>query len=158
MSVHPEQAVVRPAQPRVSSGAVFFDENERLLLVKPTYKAGWNLPGGGVDEGETPREACVREVREELGLEPPIGSLLLVVWATLASGAQKAFFVFDGGHLDVRQRSAIILDPRELSEHVFVPVDEASTLVPAWQAPLVTELTRARAHGATRYLEIVQSG
>ena len=53
---------------RASAGAAFFDASGRILLVDPTYKPGWNLPGGAVDDGETPRAACVREVAEELGL------------------------------------------------------------------------------------------
>ncbi len=81
----------RPAQPRVSSGAVFFDSDDRLLLVKPTYKDGWNLPGGAVDAGETPREACVREVREELGIEPPVGPLLLTAWTRSSDMGDKVF-------------------------------------------------------------------
>ena len=44
------------------------DEAGRILLVKHTYLAGWWLPGGGVDKGETTQDAAARELREEAGL------------------------------------------------------------------------------------------
>jgi ADP-ribose pyrophosphatase YjhB (NUDIX family) len=44
------------------------DDEGRVLLVKHTYLAGWWLPGGGVDRGETTQGAVVREMREETGL------------------------------------------------------------------------------------------
>ena len=47
-----------------------FDEQGRVLLVKARYVSGWNLPGGGVDPGETLRGAAIRELREEASVEP----------------------------------------------------------------------------------------
>lgn len=44
------------------------DAQGRVMLVKHTYLAGWWLPGGGVDRGETTPDAAVRELREETGL------------------------------------------------------------------------------------------
>ena len=44
------------------------DPQGRVMLVKHTYLAGWWLPGGGVDRGETTPDAAVRELREETGL------------------------------------------------------------------------------------------
>lgn len=47
---------------------VVTDGEGRVLLVRHTYLAGWWLPGGGVDRGETTQAAAVRELREETGL------------------------------------------------------------------------------------------
>ena len=57
-------------QVRVRASALVTDSEGRLLLVlQPGVPADfWILPGGGVEEGETSREAVVREVREETGL------------------------------------------------------------------------------------------
>ena len=52
----------------VSAGALIFDRGGRLLILKPTYKPGWTIPGGVMEaDGETPWQACQREVREECG-------------------------------------------------------------------------------------------
>jgi 8-oxo-dGTP pyrophosphatase MutT (NUDIX family) len=48
--------------------AVVINEHEEILLVLHSYIPGWHFPGGGVDKGESPREAIIREVREEAGI------------------------------------------------------------------------------------------
>ncbi|WP_169813104.1 NUDIX domain-containing protein [Nocardia jejuensis] len=64
----------------MGAGLLFVDELGRVLLVEPTYKDHWELPGGVVEGGESPGAAAVREVREELGLDVPLGQLLVVDW------------------------------------------------------------------------------
>jgi mutator protein MutT len=70
-----------PERPVVSVGAVVVDGN-RVLLIKrgqPPLQGHWSLPGGVVEIGETLREAVVREVREETGLEVEAGPVIEVL-------------------------------------------------------------------------------
>jgi len=50
--------------------AVVLDAENRVFLVKHSYVSGWHLPGGGVETGETLREALTRELAEEGRIEP----------------------------------------------------------------------------------------
>jgi 8-oxo-dGTP diphosphatase len=59
---------------------VFTDAAGRVLLVRPTYKEHWEIPGGMVEASESPHEAPAREVAEELGIDRPVGRLLCVDW------------------------------------------------------------------------------
>jgi ADP-ribose pyrophosphatase YjhB (NUDIX family) len=87
------------ATPWMAAGVLFRDERGRVLLVKPSYKAGWEIPGGYVEPGESPKQAASREVREELGVQPPIGRLLVVDGAPHPDEGDKVLFIFDGGEL-----------------------------------------------------------
>ena len=50
--------------------------DERLLLVRQSYRAYWTLPGGGVRQGETPSTAGARELAEEIGIVASPGQLV----------------------------------------------------------------------------------
>ncbi|WP_435206540.1 NUDIX domain-containing protein [Micromonospora sp. bgisy143] len=65
------RAVIGPELIQLPSvSVVLVDEHERLLLVRHTGSPDrWGLPGGAVEIGESPAEAAVREVREEIGVQ-----------------------------------------------------------------------------------------
>ncbi len=56
----------------VSAGVLLQDPRERLLIVKPRYSTYWSVPGGVVEQNESPLEAALRETQEEIGLKPRI--------------------------------------------------------------------------------------
>ena len=64
---------MRVAHPRftVTAGAVVFNQNGEVLLLKHRFRpgSGWGLPGGFIEKAEQPIDALRRELREEIGLE-----------------------------------------------------------------------------------------
>src|SRR5262245_33552718 len=63
-----------------TAGAIVFDEEKRVLLLKHRFRvgAGWGMPGGFLKAGEQPEAALRRELIEEVGLEPETVKLLKV--------------------------------------------------------------------------------
>jgi ADP-ribose pyrophosphatase YjhB (NUDIX family) len=60
----------------IGSFGVIFNEKGQVLLCHRTDYDAWNIPGGGVESGESPVDAIRREVKEETGLD--VGSMRLV--------------------------------------------------------------------------------
>lgn len=116
----------RQARKRVSAKVVICDEDGRVLLVNPTYKQYWDLPGGMAEANESPISAAVREVGEELGITAQISGLLLVDWV----GAHGPWddllvFIFDGGEVDAEGVRQMSVADEELSEFGFFPLEAA---------------------------------
>lgn len=149
----PEDVPPEVAAVRLAAGALFFDRDGRVLLVRPTYKDHWEIPGGYVEPGESPRAACLREIREELGLALAVGEHLVVDWAPADSEGDKLLFVFDGGALTEQDQARITFPDGELSEWRFVAVDGLDSYVPARLARRIRTAIHARNHGHAAYAE-----
>src|SRR3954471_11154413 len=100
----------------MAAGALFVDDQGRVLLLRPTYKSYWDIPGGYIETAESPLQACTREVAEELGLEIELGSLLAVDWAPHPEEGDKVLFIFDGGRLTQEQLSKVRFNDGEANE------------------------------------------
>ena len=136
----------------VSAGAVIFDRAGRLLILKPTYKSGWTIPGGVMeDDGETPWQACQREVREECGLEVRRGRLACMDFRRPRPGRPGGIrFLFDCGPLSRKRLAAIVLQPEEIAEYRLASLAEALTLL---RGPIRRRIRAACAGRGLVYLE-----
>jgi ADP-ribose pyrophosphatase YjhB (NUDIX family) len=140
-----------PAIP-VSAGALIFDQPGRLLILKPTYKTGWTIPGGVMEaDGETPWDACRREVREECGIEVRSGRLACVDFHPGRPARPGGIrFLFDCGPADDAELAAIRLQAEEISEYRLVSLDVAFTLL---RPPIRRRVQAASRHQGVVYLE-----
>ena len=122
-----------PEVPRIpaSAGALIWDEKGWLLILKPTYKKGWTIPGGQIDEvGESPWEACRREASEECGLELERGRLACVDFLPPKKDRAGGMrFLFDCGTLPDTALAAIRLQEDEIEDHRLAPLEEALELL-----------------------------
>ncbi|WP_327688787.1 NUDIX hydrolase [Streptomyces tubercidicus] len=141
------------ARPRMASGALFFDEQGRVMMLEPTYKDYREIPGGYVEVRESPLQACVREVREELGISPEIGRLLAVDWAPSPTEGDKVLYLFDGGVLPAELRDRIQLQVAEIGAYDFHPLDAIADLTIPRLARRIEAAAAARAQGRVAYLE-----
>jgi len=115
---------------RMGASCLLFDESGRLLIVNPTYKPGWSIPGGVVDQNESPYEACRRELVEELGVAIDPGRLVCVDYVSADdSSTENVQFLFQGGTIDSHVTASIVIPELELSEWRFVDPVEAILLL-----------------------------
>jgi mutator protein MutT len=67
--------------------ALIINDQQQVLLVQHTYMAGWHLPGGGVEPGETPKAAVIREMKEEAGIVAKEQPQLFAIYTHRIRGA-----------------------------------------------------------------------
>ena len=139
---------------RISSGCLLFDGAGRLLIVKPTYKEGWEIPGGTVNANESPLAACIRETREELGLERrPLRLLSVDFSGETKQRTESLNFIFDGGMLSAGEIAVIQLPENELSEYRLLEPEEALKLLNRRLRRRVRRCLALRDSPLTLYLE-----
>lgn len=101
--------------------AVVLTEQRHVLLLRHTYVPGWQFPGGGVEVGETLREALARELEEEAGVtiegEPRLHGVFFNTYVSRRD--HVAVYVIE------RFRTATLLDlpNREIEAVEFFPLD-----------------------------------
>lgn len=122
---HLAEGNAKQARKRVAADLLIRDTTGRVLVVDPTYKEGWDLPGGMIEANESPTTGALRELGEELGLAPVVGRPLVIEWVG-AHGPwdDQIVFVFDGGVLTDEAVAGIKVHDDEIGRWRFVDVDE----------------------------------
>ncbi|MEV6792926.1 NUDIX domain-containing protein [Streptomyces sp. NPDC051320] len=144
-----------PTGETLAAGVLLFDEHDRVLLVDPTYKPGWEFPGGIVENGEAPARAGIREVAEETGIQlGHVPRLLVVDWEPpRPPGYGGLRLLFDGGRLGSAETERLLLPGSELRGWRFVSEREAAELLPPNRYERLRWALRARENSAVFNLE-----
>ena len=122
---------------RMGAGVLFFNKDSEVLFVKPSYKDHWTLPGGVVEENESPKTACIRETKEEIGIDLKDVQFLSVEYISDKDGkGENLQFIFSGGELSEDEIKKIKLDGEEIIDYKFLKIDKA--------LPLLNDKTRMR--------------
>lgn len=130
------------------------DEDSRVLLCQLTYKRDWDLPGGVVEVGESPRTAVAREVLEELDLEIPATTCALTDWLPPWGGWDDALcLVFDGGMHPSSVLDDVVRQEREIKSAAFCTLAEVDELCTDFTARRIRQAMRAIATGVPAYTE-----
>ena len=121
-----------PLRPIVGVGAIILDK-ENVLIVRrgqPPKMGAWSIPGGGVHLGEDLEEACMREVKEETGLDVKIlseGRVLNRVTRDEWGRVQFHYVLID---FVCRAIGGVLQAASDISEAKWVPLSEVSSLSP----------------------------
>jgi 8-oxo-dGTP pyrophosphatase MutT (NUDIX family) len=147
----------KQARKRVAAKELITDEAGRVLLVNPTYKEDWDLPGGMAEANEPPTQALAREIYEELNLHIAVGRLLALDWiGPHGPWDDQLTFLFDCGSLTGAQIGEITLTDAEISEYRLFRPDEALQSLRADVAERLARAIQTRNSGHTQYTEIVR--
>jgi ADP-ribose pyrophosphatase YjhB (NUDIX family) len=134
----------------MAAGVLFRDGLGRVLLVEPSYKPNWEIPGGAVEADEPPWETATRELAEELGTDRPLGRLLVVDYVRPHdSRPEGVVFVFDGGVLDETDVVGMALPEQEIRSAGFYTLTEARQRVKPLLADRIAVALEAVEQGVT---------
>lgn len=121
-----EMKAWRAAQPQkmVATKVIVKSNLGNILTVQPTYKKTWQLPGGGVDNGESPEAAGVREIAEETGMVIPESDLIPM--GTIYKADEELLIVmYEYAHA-IDETTEITVQEDEISGYNFTSADETA--------------------------------
>lgn len=138
----------------MAAGVLFRDVQGRVLLVEPSYKPNWEIPGGAVEVDESPWATAARELTEELGWDRPLGRLLVVDYVRPQdSRPEGVVFVFDGGVLDETDVVGMVFPDAEIVSAAFHTLVEARGKVKPLMADRLAVALVAAEQGVTALCE-----
>lgn len=117
---------------RIAVGALFFNNKGELLILRTSYKKGWTIPGGIVEIFESPKQALLREIEEEIGFKLKIIRCVAIDYRTEKYknyNDESLQLLFLGKKLNKEDAREIKIDGKEIIEYKFVKLKEAIRLV-----------------------------
>lgn len=144
---------MKQARKRVAVKALVRNDGGRLLLVNPTYKECWDLPGGMAEANEPPAAALVREVAEELDVRVTVGPLLTLDWvAPHGPWDDQLVFVFEA-NIPASDMTDMKIADDELSDFGFFSLYDAKQRLRNDVAARLERAVRALSSERTHYSE-----
>jgi len=138
----------------VLAAALIRDDVGGVLIVRPSYREDWSLPGGGVQQGEPPKQGCERVLKEALGIKLTLGHLLCLDYQTEdARGIESLTFVFDAGEATPDNIIDIALPENKLSAFEFAAPSVAVEKLNASLGRCLRYALAAQHNRQTLYLE-----
>ncbi|MFC8537439.1 NUDIX domain-containing protein [Streptomyces sp. NPDC057249] len=138
------------------TGVLITNRRGQVLLQRVGYRPTRLLPGGAVDQGESPARGAARELEEELGIAATVTSGLAVDWVSPAGRAAhpamrfpgELLHVFDGGVWDDERIAAVRPAPGEIDGIEFAEPAALPSLMSPGDARRTLSALRARINGA----------
>lgn len=115
---------------RISAGGLIGGCDGRLLIVKPSYREQWLLPGGVVEADESPEQALRREILEEIGVRVRPRRLLCIDYLSASTQyGESLHLLFECEPLTDAVAQAIRVDGIELLEFRWCEPEHAYALL-----------------------------
>lgn len=117
---------------RMASGVLIFNKKNELLILKTSYKDYWGIPGGVIDFDESPFNALIRELKEEIGITIKIKNLIALEYKNEKNKKyidESLQFIFSAEKLRSSDIKKIKVDGKEVIDYEFVPVNKALKLL-----------------------------
>ena len=133
---------------------LIFDEEGKLLVVKPTYKNYWHIPGDVIENNESPYCACIREVLEETNLEVIPLRLLAVNYTGIEEEKIGALvFVSNCRNIKSDLKRNIKIPEDEIEDFRFIDKKDVYKYLDERIAKIVDEYFKSMIKNETIYLD-----
>lgn len=152
--ISPKEYYKKLPTKRMAAGVLIFNKKKEVLILKPSYKDHWTIPGGVIEKNESPMQGCARETNEEIGIK--IKKLKLVCLDYTSSKNHKGDsiqFIFTCPTISERMIHEIKIDGKEVIDLEFTNIKSALKKLSEHLAIRIKEAINALNKNKVVYLE-----